>query len=215
MKVTARYGKAEAGPGTGSSPADPPRRWIELTGELPMIEGTLIRLQVDRLPGDGDALRSGYGPPRPAPARTMSTSWWQAYLRRFDLEHPFRLIKQSLGWTPPKLRDPAAGERWTWLIIAAHTQLRLARPLAADHAGPGRSPPSRTGSPRRGSDVGSGTSALHLGSPGPCTQTHPAGGRDDHPTPRTGTLPPATTWARPSSATGPSPHDKSVQVKVL
>ena len=35
-------------------------------------------------------------------------------------------------WTRPKLRTPEAGERWTWLIIAAHTQLRLARPLAED-----------------------------------------------------------------------------------
>jgi hypothetical protein len=25
--------------------------------------------------------------------------WWQAFLRRFDLEHTFRLLKQTLGWT--------------------------------------------------------------------------------------------------------------------
>ena len=48
------------------------------------------------------------------------------------LEHTFRLFKQVLGWTAPKLRSPAAADRWTWLIIAAHTQLRLARPLAED-----------------------------------------------------------------------------------
>ena len=48
------------------------------------------------------------------------------------LEHTFRLFKQVLGWTTPKLRDPAAADRWTWLIIACHTQLRLARTLAAD-----------------------------------------------------------------------------------
>ena len=34
---------------------------------------------------------------------------WQAFLRRFDLEHTFRLFKQTLGWTAPKIRDPAAG----------------------------------------------------------------------------------------------------------
>ena len=79
---------------------------------------------------------------------------WQAFLRRFDLEHTFRLFKQVLGWTAPKLRDPAAADRWTWLIIAAHTQLRLARPLAADlrrpwerPAPPGRLTPARV---RRG-----------------------------------------------------------------
>jgi hypothetical protein len=57
---------------------------------------------------------------------------WQAFLRRFDLEHTFRLFKQVLGWTAPKLRDPAAAGRWTWLIIAAYTQLRIAAALAAD-----------------------------------------------------------------------------------
>jgi hypothetical protein len=57
---------------------------------------------------------------------------WQAYLRRFDEEHTIRLFKQILGWTAPKIRSPEAADRWTWLIIAAHTQLRLARPLAVD-----------------------------------------------------------------------------------
>jgi hypothetical protein len=31
-----------------------------------------------------------------------------------------------LGWTRPKLRDPAAADRWTWLILACYAQLRLA-----------------------------------------------------------------------------------------
>ncbi len=80
--------------------------------------------------------------------------WWQAFLRRFDLEHTFRLLKQTLGWTRPKLRTPHAADRWTWLVIAAHTQLRLARPLAEDlrrpwekPAPPGRLTPVRV---RRG-----------------------------------------------------------------
>jgi hypothetical protein len=58
--------------------------------------------------------------------------WWQAFLRRFDIEHTFRLFKQTLGWTRPKTRTPEAADRWTWLIIAAHTQLRLSRPSAED-----------------------------------------------------------------------------------
>ena len=36
-----------------------------------------------------------------------------------------------LGCTRPRLRDPAAADRWTWLIIACYAQLRLARYLAA------------------------------------------------------------------------------------
>ncbi len=62
---------------------------------------------------------------------------WQAFLRRFDLEHTFRLFKQTLGWTAPKIRTPEAADRWTWLILAVHTQLRLARHLATDLRRPG------------------------------------------------------------------------------
>jgi hypothetical protein len=67
---------------------------------------------------------------------------WQAYLRRFDIEHTFRLFKQTLGWTSPKIRTPEAADRWTWLILAAYTQLRLARPLAADLRRPWERPTS-------------------------------------------------------------------------
>lgn len=42
------------------------------------------------------------------------------------------MIKQVLGWTTPKPRDPEAADRWTWIVIAAQTQLRLARPLDTD-----------------------------------------------------------------------------------
>ncbi|WP_308315695.1 hypothetical protein [Streptomyces sp. ISL-100] len=106
--------------------------WLDHCGELPLIHGTLIRLKVEHLPGDRD--------PKPVwlwSSRTDSDAahldrLWKALLRRFDLEHTFRLFKQTLGWTIPKVRDPATADLWTWLIIAAHTQLRLARPLAAD-----------------------------------------------------------------------------------
>jgi hypothetical protein len=54
------------------------------------------------------------------------------FLRRFDLEHTFRFLKQTVGWTKPRIRTPAAADRWTWLVIGAHTQLRLARHLVGD-----------------------------------------------------------------------------------
>ena len=60
-------------------------------------------------------------------------------------EHTFRLFKQVLGWTAPKIRDPEAADRWTWLIIACHAQLRLARQLAADLRRPWEHPPRRAG----------------------------------------------------------------------
>ncbi|GAB1333207.1 hypothetical protein ACE1SV_75460 [Streptomyces sennicomposti] len=69
---------------------------------------------------------------------------WQSFLRRIDIEHMFRLFKQRLGWTKPRLRSPEAADRWTWLVIAAYSQLRPARPLAADLRRPGRNRPNRT-----------------------------------------------------------------------
>ena len=52
--------------------------------------------------------------------------------RRFDLEHTFRFLKQTLGWTTPRVRHPEQADRWTWLVVAAYTQLRLARARVAD-----------------------------------------------------------------------------------
>jgi hypothetical protein len=161
--------------------------WLDHEGELPVIEGTLIRLQVDHLPGDRG--------PKPVWLWTSTIDaaaadvdrWWQAFLRRFDLEHTFRLFKQTLGWTRPRLRDPAAGDRWTWLIIAAHTQLRLARPLVADlrrpwerPAGPDRLTPSRV---RRGFRNIRPTTLLPTRAPKPCRPGpgRPRGSRNRHP----------------------------------
>ena len=101
-----------------------------------------------------------------------------------------RLFKQVLGWTVPKIRDPAAADRWTWLIIACHAQLRLARPLAADlrrpwerPAPPGRLTPARV---RRGfrnirAKTAQPASAPKPGKPGP---GRPPGSKNRHLAPR-------------------------------
>jgi hypothetical protein len=107
--------------------------WAGHPGPLPVIEGTLIRLAAARR-------RPGYRALEPmwlwASAPTADGAeaavLWQAYLRRFDLEHVFRFMKSRLGWNRPLLRDPAAADRWTWLLIACLAQLWLARALAAD-----------------------------------------------------------------------------------
>ena len=58
---------------------------------------------------------------------------WRSYLHRFDIEHTYRFAKHALGWDNAALRHPGQVNRWTWIIIAAITQLRLARALAEDH----------------------------------------------------------------------------------
>ena len=98
--------------------------------------------------------------------------------------------KQVLGWTAPKIRDPHAADRWTWLIITAHTQLRLARPLAEDLRLPwerpaphGRLTPARV---RRGfrnirAAAAQPASAPKPGKPGP---GRPPGSKNRRPAPR-------------------------------
>jgi hypothetical protein len=131
--VTTRYGAAHARSWDRLHPKlTRTGAWTSHEGPLPIMEGTVIRLQVDRLPG--------IGTPKPLwlwHSATATTAGgvdrlWQMFLRRFDLEHTFRVLKQTLGWSTPRLRSPEAGDRWTWLMIAAYTQLRLARHLVED-----------------------------------------------------------------------------------
>ena len=37
-----------------------------------------------------------------------------------------------LNWTVPRVRHPEQADRWTWLVVLAYSQLRLARPAVAD-----------------------------------------------------------------------------------
>lgn len=106
----------------------------------PIVNGTIIRVDVEHLP-------------KPS-ARTKKTLWlwwsgpdrpdldlcWRAYLRRFDIEHTFRFAKSTLGWTTPSVCTPQQADRWTWLTIAALTQLRLAKPVVNNNRLPWEHP---------------------------------------------------------------------------
>jgi hypothetical protein len=102
-------------------------------GPLPIVRGTLVLVEVGRLPR-GERRRKPkklwlwwHGPGEPD-----LDLLWRAYVRRFDLEHTFRFFKQTLGWTTPRVRHPEQADRWSWLILAAYAQLRLARACVAD-----------------------------------------------------------------------------------
>jgi hypothetical protein len=93
---------------------------------------TVVRVQFERLPR------------RAKPPAPLWLAWiggelpadladlWRDYLLRFTVEHGFRFLKQALGWTTVRPRDPKAADRWTWLLALALWQLWLARPLVAD-----------------------------------------------------------------------------------
>ncbi|MFI6899486.1 NF041680 family putative transposase [Streptomyces sp. NPDC050256] len=131
---TIRYGAATAQAWDRLHPRLTRRSaWItDQNAELPVLHGLVVRLTVERLPGGRDPDPVWLWSSRPGADRSHVDQLWRSYLRRFDLEHTFRLLKQTLGWTVPKLRDPAAADLWTTLIIAVHTQLWLARPAAQD-----------------------------------------------------------------------------------
>jgi hypothetical protein len=105
--------------------------WLGLD-RPPIVKGSVIRVDVEHLPKPSSRARkmlwlwwSGEGEPD-------LDRCWRAYLRRFDIEHTFRHVKQTFGWTTPKLATPAQADRWTLIVVAAYTELRLARGLVAD-----------------------------------------------------------------------------------
>jgi hypothetical protein len=138
---TSRYGTARARGWNRLHPRLTHRAaWESHDGPLPIIEGSVIRLQVDRLPGDRKPKPVWLWYSRPELTNSDVNRLWRAFLRRFDLEHTFRFLKQTLGWTQPRIRTPEQGHRWTWIILAAHTQLRLARHLTHDLRRPWEKP---------------------------------------------------------------------------
>ncbi len=105
----------------------------------PVVRGPLILVEVSRLPG----------PPRPW--QQLWLWWaglgmpdldvrWRAYIRRVDEEHTFRFLTQVLNWTLPRVRHPAQADRWTWLVLAAYTHLRLAAACVQDRRLPWERP---------------------------------------------------------------------------
>jgi hypothetical protein len=177
---TTRYGTARARAWTRLHPRLTRRAaWAHHDGELPTINGSIIRLQVNRLPGDRDPKPVWLWYSRPDISESTMDQLWCAFLRRFDLEHTFRFLKQTLGWTRPRIRTPEQGDRWTWLVITAHTQLRLARGLTDDLRRPWEKPitePQRLtpGRVRRGFRNLRRKTALPASAPKP---THPGPGR--------------------------------------
>ncbi len=138
---TSNYGKAETQAWDRVHPRLTHRSsWLDHEGELPLVEGTLIRLKVEHLSKERDAPPVWLWSSKTGATSDDVDRFWQVFLRRFDLEHTFRFAKQTLGWTTPKLRTPQAADRWTWLLIVAHTQLRLARTLAEDLRRPWEKP---------------------------------------------------------------------------
>jgi Transposase DDE domain len=134
-----RYGTVTVACWTGLHPKQQRHPGHGTRGPRPIVRGTIIRVQVERVPA------------RTRPPKVLWLWWagpgeldldlaWRAYVRRFDLEHTIRFAKQTLGWTTPRPRHPEQAERWTWLVLACYAQLRLAREFAGDQRLPWERP---------------------------------------------------------------------------
>jgi hypothetical protein len=128
-----RYGQVEVAAWHDQHPRLHRRGHWAGVDEAPIVKGTVIRVDVEHLPKS--TARGAH--------KTLWLWWsgpgtpdldlcWRAYLHRFDLEHTYRFVKNTMGWTTPSLRTPDQADRWTWLTVAAYTQLRLARGAVDD-----------------------------------------------------------------------------------
>ena len=119
------------------------RGWFAGREKLPVLRGTLFHVTAERLPDGRDPHRqlwlwhAGPGP-------LSLDELWRAYLARFDIEHAIRVLKGTLGLTAAKVRAPEQADRWVRVVIAAHAQLLLARPLASDLRRPWEKHPDPT-----------------------------------------------------------------------
>jgi hypothetical protein len=95
----------------------------------PIVRGSVIHVEVDHLPKPSTRANKSLWLWWSGPGQPDLDLCWRAYLRRFDIEHTYRFAKNTLGWTTPSLRTPEQADRWTWLVVAGYTQLRLARGL--------------------------------------------------------------------------------------
>jgi hypothetical protein len=125
-EVHAQYGqvRGRAWAGVQAKCQNHPDRGSRRT--RPTRRGTVVLVEVEHLPRQTRIPKRLWlwwrGPGTPDLAIL-----WRAYVHRFDLEHTYRFCKQVLNWTTPRVRQPEQADRWTWLVLLAYTQLRLAR----------------------------------------------------------------------------------------
>lgn len=148
--------------------------WVDHDGPLPVIEGTVIRLMVEHLPSGGvnKPVWLWCSDTDAGPAEV--DRYWQMFLRRFDIEHTFRLLKQ----TPSAGPGPDCAARGRRPLDLADP--RGPRPTAS---GPptGRRPAPPLGTTRRTRQAYPGTRPTRISQP-PLEDRMSSSGTEIHPT---------------------------------
>ena len=135
-----QYGSVTVAAWSGLHPKQQRHPGHGTRGPRPIVRGTIIRVQVQRVPartrppkvlwlwwaGPGDAWTwtSPGGP-------TCAGSTWST---------PSASASRPSAGPRPRPRHPEQADRWTWLVLAAYTQLRLARQVAGDQRLPWERP---------------------------------------------------------------------------
>jgi len=157
---------------------------------LPLVEGTLIRVTVQRLAHESAPKPMWLWHHAPPGTPVDVDLLWKGYLRRFDQEHFHRFAKVHLGLARARLCSAEATDRWIALVIAGYAQLRAASPVVSDQPRPWqrKTAPGKIPTPCR---VRAGFRRLrtHLGTPAGAVKTARPGrgrppGRKNAPKPR-------------------------------
>jgi len=92
-------------------------RWRHHPGPLPIVGGTIIRVQVQHLPKHDTRAVKTLWLWHAGAADADLDACWRAYIRRFDIEHTLRFGKHTLGWVTPACAippRPTGGPGWSW-----------------------------------------------------------------------------------------------------
>ncbi|MFD4034425.1 transposase [Streptomyces sp. NPDC058637] len=90
--------------------------WLDYDGPLPIIEGTVVRLVVEKLPSGGVNKPVWLWWSKTGATSEDRDRCWQFFLRRFDLEHTFRLWSHR----PSPGRPPTHASRRSPVPPAPH-----------------------------------------------------------------------------------------------
>jgi hypothetical protein len=98
----------------------------------PMVVVRIERLEARGTRRDPKEFWVAWVGQEPPPLR----GWWGLYLRRFAIDHWYRLAKQRLHWTLPRFGTPERAEHWSDLLPLVSWELWLARQISADKPQP-------------------------------------------------------------------------------
>ena len=161
-----------AGLGSAASSVDPPRRLGRLA-RIAATGGNGDPVRWTGCPAGRSRSRCGCGGPRPTPHQPMWTACGRRSCAASTSSPPSGCSNRPSAGPARRSAAPQAADRWTWLILAVYTQLRLARPSPRPAPALGKPAPPRRLTPAR---VRRGFRHLRAKTPipGPCTKTVPA-----------------------------------------